>query len=298
MNPLHQISAAKTVETDLLYEKKSAFLNVPAFTLASAGFFAFWTWVSARLRKASFTQDADGDLKWTKKSRFTCGFGIPLTGLTLTAAAIYWFKSLEYHWFSTMYGVWYFSDCERGALSLGVIIMLWLYGRGDFRGILKTDHLWAIGQLMLTFTVFWGYISFDQYFLIWNANVPEETFWYNVREYGDWWYVSLFLVFGNFLLPFLVLLSYRYKVTHRTVRRIAYFILAVIFVDIAYNILPAVKDAQGNPRAFFSMGLVWALTSVVGVGGICIAAYLRSFATTKLIPIRDPRIGECLDHDE
>jgi hypothetical protein len=40
------------------------------------------------------------------------------------------------------------------------------------------------------------------------------------------------------------------------------------------------------------------MTSVVGVGGICVAAYLRSFATTKLIPIRDPRIGECLNNDE
>jgi hypothetical protein len=298
MNPLHQISATKTVATDLLYEKKSAFLNVPAFTLVSIGFFAFWTWISARLRKASFTQDSDGDIKWTRMSRFTSGFGIPLVGLSLTGAAIYWFKSLEYHWFSTMYGVWYFANCERGALSLGVIIMLWLYGRGDFKGILKTDHLWAIGQLMLTFTVFWAYISFDQYFLIWNANVPEETFWYNIREYGDWWYVSLFLVFGNFLLPFLLLLSYRFKVTHRTIRRIAYFILCVIFVDISYNILPALKDPAGNPLPFFGLGTVWALTSVVGVGGVCVAAYLRSLATTKLIPIRDPRIGECLNHDD
>jgi hypothetical protein len=37
---------------------------------------------------------------------------------------------------------------------------------------------------------------------------------------------------------------------------------------------------------------------VVGVGGICVAAYLRSLPTTKLIPIRDPRIGECLNHDD
>ena len=102
-----------------------------------------------------------------------------------------------------MYGVWYFANCMRGALSLGVIIMLWLYEPRRLQGDPKTDHLWAIGQLMLTFTVFWAYISFSQYFLIWNANVPEETFWYNIREYGDWWYVSLFLVFGNFLLPFL-----------------------------------------------------------------------------------------------
>lgn len=298
MNPLHQISGHRTVATDLLYEKKAAFLNLPLFAILSLAFFGMWIWMSARLRRASFTQDADGDIAWTRRNRFTGGFGIPLTALTLTAAAIYWFKSLEYHWFSTMYGVWYFSDCARGAMSLGVIIMVWLYRRGDFKGILKTDHMWAIGQLMLTFTVFWGYISFDQYFLIWNANVPEETFWYNIREFGDWWYVSLFLVFGNFLLPFLVLLSYRYKVTHASARRIAYMILFVIFIDLVYNILPALKDPRGDPLPFFSLNLLWATTSVVGIGGVCIAAYLRSMGTTKLIPIRDPRIGECLDHDD
>ncbi len=298
MNPAHAINAEHTVSTDILYQKKSGFLNVPLFTVLSVGFFGIWTWLSARLRKASFTQDADGDVRWTRKNRVTAGFGIPLAAVTLTAAAIYWFKSLEYHWFSTMYGVWYFSDCARGAISLGVILMIWLYRRGDFKGILKTDHMWAIGQLMLTFTVFWAYISFDQYFLIWNANVPEETFWYNIREFGDWWYVSLFLVFGNFLIPFLVLLSYRFKVNHVTARRIAFMILFVIFVDICYNILPALKDAKGNPLPFLSVNLLWSVTSVIGVGGVCIAAYLRSFARTKLIPIRDPRIAECLNHND
>jgi len=298
MNPEHQIVGGHQVKDDLLYVKKSAFLNLPLFTIVSVGFFGLWIWISARLRKASFTQDSDGDVRWTRMSGKTAGFGIPVVALTLTGAAIYWFKSLEYHWFSTMYGVWFFADCMRGALSCGVLIMIWLYNRGDFKGILKTDHLWAIGQLMLTFTVFWAYISFSQYFLICNANVPEETFWYNIREYGDWWYISLFLVFGNFLLPFLLLLSYRYKVTHRTIRRIAYLVLFVIFVDLSYNILPALQDAQGNPQPFFSINLLWAITSVIGVGGIAVAAYLRSFPTTKLIPIRDPRIGECLNHNE
>jgi hypothetical protein len=298
MNPDHQIIGGHMVKDDLLWVKKSAFLNLPLFTGVSLAFFGLWIWISARLRKASFTQDTDGDVRWTFMNGKTAGFGIPVVALTLTGAAIYWFKSLEYHWFSTMYGVWYFANCMRGALSCGILIMIWLYRRGDLKGILKTDHLWAIGQLMLTFTVFWAYISFSQYFLIWNANVPEETFWYNIREYGDWWYVSLFLVFGNFLLPFLLLLSYRYKVTHVTIRRIAYLILVVIFVDIAYNILPALKDANGNPLSFFSLRLVWSVTSLVGVGGFCIAAYLRSLPTTKLIPIRDPRIAECLDHDD
>jgi len=298
MNPNHQIAAGHAVKDDLLYVKKSPFLNLPLFAIVSVGFFGLWIWLSMRLRKASFTQDTDGALRWTKMNGKTAAFGIPMVALSLTGAAIYWLKSLEYHWFSTMYGVWFFANCMRGALSCGVLMQVWLYRRGDLKGILKTDHLWAIGQLMLTFTVFWAYISFSQYFLIWNANVPEETFWYNIREYKDWWYVSLFLVFGNFLLPFLLLLSYRFKVTHHIIRRIAYFVLFVIFVDLCYNILPALKDSAGNPQLFFSLNLLWAATSVVGVGGICLWAYLRDLPKTKLIPIRDPRIADCLNHHD
>ena len=104
------------------------------------------------------------------------------------------------------------------------------------------------------------------------------------------------LVFCHFLVPFLALLSYRFKVTHSAIRRIALWILGVIFIDICWNILPAMKDAQGHPLPFLSLNLVWAATSTIGVGGVCIWAYLRSFATTALIPIRDPRIVESLTH--
>ena len=299
MNPAHlMMPKGVTVGADIIYAKKSGFLNLGALTVFTALFFGIWLWLSARLRKASFTQDKDGDPKWTKQNRFTAGMGIPLAGLTLTFAAVYWIKSLEYHWFSTMYGVWYFANCMRGAYSLGVLILLWLWKRGDYRGIIHEDTWHSIGQMMLAFTVFWGYIAFSQYFLIWNANVPEETFWYNLREYGDWWWIGMALVFGHFLVPFLALLSYRYKVTHRTIRRIALWILAVIFLDICWNILPSMKDPQGRPLPFLSLNLVWAITATIGVGGVCVWAYLKSFATTRLLPIRDPRIGECLTHHE
>ena len=299
LNPGHVMAKlGKTVGTDVVYAKKAVFLNLPALVVWTALFFGVWIWLSARLRRASFAQDRDGDPKWTRMNRVTAGMGLPLTGLALTFAAIYWIKSLEYHWFSTMYGVWYFANCMRGAYALGVIIMVWLWKRGDYKDILHEDHWHSIGQMMLAFTVFWGYIAFSQYFLIWNANVPEETFWYNIREYGDWWWIGMVLVFGHFLVPFLLLLSYRFKVTPRIIRRIACWILTVIFIDICWNVLPALKDPNGNALPFLSLNLVWAITSTVGVGGVCIWAYLRSFATTKLIPIRAPRIAECLIHHE
>ena len=140
MNPAGEIHGGHTVGHDPLYLKKAVFLNLNMFIGMTAAFFLLWTWLSARLRKASFTQDKDGDVKWTFMNRKTAAFGLPIGALTLTFASIYWVKSLEYHWFSTMYGVWFFSNCVRGALSLGVLIMLWLWYRGDYKGILNTNH--------------------------------------------------------------------------------------------------------------------------------------------------------------
>jgi len=301
----YELSGHGTVGQDVLYVKKAAFLNPTMLTVMTVVFFLLWMWLSARLRKASFTQDTDGDIKWTHHNRVTAAFGLLLTALTLTAASIYWIKSLEYHWFSTMYGVWFFANCARGALSIGVLVLLWLYARGDLKGILNTNHLHSIGQLVFAFTVFWAYISFSQYFLIWGANIPEETFWYNLREVNvdgtpnQWKYVGLYvLLLGHFLVPFLYLLSYRNKVVHARIKPIAIWILATILFDMCYNILPALKDAAGNPKPFLSLNLLWVLCAVIGIGGVCVWSYLRSFATTKLIPIRDPRIGECLTHHE
>jgi len=301
----HEMHGGHTVGHDPLYLKKAAFLNPGMFLGMTVAFFASWIWLSSRLRRASFTQDQDGSLAWTRHNRVTAAIGLPIAALTLTFAAIYWIKSLEYHWFSTMYGVWFFANCVRGALSIGVIVMVWLWQRGDYRGILNTNHFHSIGMLMLAFTVFWAYVTFSQYFLIWNANIPEETFWYNLREINhdgasnQWKWIGIFgILFGHFFIPFFFLLSYRYKVTPHILRRIAIWILAIILLDLCYNIMPALKDSHGDALPLLSLNLVWILTSVVGVGGVCVWAYLRSFGTAKLIPIRDPRIGESLTHHE
>jgi len=294
----HEIHGGHTVGTDILYQKKASFLNVRMFTGMTIGFFVVWVWLSSQLRKASFKQDSDGDVKWTFMNRKTAAYGIPLTALALSFAAIYWMKSLEYHWFSTMYGVWFFANCMRAAMAFGVMITCWLYARGDYKGIYNTNQFHCLMALAYAFVVFWAYVTFSQYFLIWNANVPEETFWYNIREHGDWVYVGMLILFGHFFFPFLFLLSYRRKSTRGPALFISIWIAAIILIDLCYNILPALKDAENQPLPFLSINLLWVLTSVVGVGGICVWAYLRSVPTAKIIPIRDPRIVESLTHHE
>jgi hypothetical protein len=301
----HVIHGGHTVGTDILYEKKSGFLNTKMFIGMSAAFFIIWIGLSALLRKASFTQDSDGNPKWTIWNRKVAAAGIPLTALSLTFAAIFWMKSLEYHWFSTMYGVWFFANCVRGGLACLIFIMVWLSARGDYKGVLNTNHWHCVGTLSHAFVIFWAYVTFSQYFLIWNANVPEETFWYNLREINNsdgqpnqWKWVGMLILFGHFFVPFIYWLFYRNKSTGRRLLPISIWIFCIILVDLCYNILPALKDAHGDPQPFLSLNLLWVITSVIGVGGVCIWSYLRSFPTTKLIPIRDPRIVESLTYHE
>ncbi len=302
---LGNVGGHGTVGEDILWVKKSALLNPNMFVFMTIVSFLVWMWLSARLRKASFTQDSDGDVKWTHMNRVTSAFGLPLAAITLTLCVILWVKSLDYHWFSTIYGVWYFAGCVRGALSAGVIIMVWLWIRGDYKGILNNNHLHSIGQLMFAFTVFWAYVTFSQYFLIWNANIPEETFWYNIREINNsdgqpnqWKWVGMLLLFGHFFAPFLTLIHYRIKLSKVWMPRIGFFIAFIFLMDIIYNVWPAKKDSLGDPLPFLALHQLWTFTAVIGIGGVCIWAYLKSFPTAKLIPIRDPRIGESLTHHE
>ncbi len=302
---LAKVGGEGTVGQDILWVKKSALLNPNMFLFCTVGSFLIWMWLSSRLRTASFNQDLDGDVKWTFKNRVTAAMGLPLAAISLTLCIILWVKSLDYHWFSTMYGVWFFAGCVRAALSAGVIIMIWLWLRGDYKGVLNNNHLHSIGQLMFAFTVFWAYVTFSQYFLIWNANIPEETFWYNLREINNsdgqpnqWKWVGMFLLFGHFVAPFLTLIHYPIKLSKVWMPRIAFFIATVFLIDIIYNVWPSKKNELGDPLPFLAVHQLWTLTAVIGIGGVCVWAYLKSFPTAKLIPIRDPRIGESLTHHE
>lgn len=302
---LANVGGHGTVGEDILWVKKSALLNPNMFVFMTIASFLIWMWLSARLRKASFSQDLDGDVKWTYMNRVTAAMGLPLAAISLTLCIILWVKSLDYHWFSTMYGVWYFAGCVRAALSAGVIIMVWLWLRGDYKGVLNNNHMHSIGQLMFAFTVFWAYVTFSQYFLIWNANIPEETFWYNIREINNsdgqpnqWKWVGMLLLFGHFVAPFLTLIHYPVKLSKVWMPRIGFFIATIFLVDIIYNVWPSKKNDLGDPLPLLALHQVWTLTAVIGIGGVCIWAYLKSFPTAKLIPIRDPRIGESLTHHE
>ncbi|MGK0176681.1 MAG: hypothetical protein ACJAT5_000490 [Lentimonas sp.] len=297
-----------TVGEDPLYSWKKPYLNIEFFVIRSLLVFGVFILFSTLLRKWSFDTDKTGNINNTHKARRLSAIGLFLCAGAATVGSIDWFKSLEYHWFSTMYGVWFFAASIRAATCAILIITVILAARGYLKGILKQAHRYDLGCLMLTFTIFWTYITFSQYFLIYSANIPEETFWYNIREknydgtLNSWWWVSMGLVFGSFLTPFLTLLWYKSKVVIQRTVAISIWILAFHLLDLYWNIIPG-KLVNPDPHAAgylvrqFSVNWV-DLASLVGIGGVCVFAFCRSARKAEPIPIRDPNIEISINYTE
>jgi hypothetical protein len=154
------------------------------FYIAAAVCFGVWWLFSNRLRHWSLRtgQDGRGALHAPDAVLFLPGHHS--FALTLTLAAIMWIKGLMYEWASTMYGVWYFAASVWTTLATVYVLTMILQRTTALRDVVRENTYYMIGSLLFAFTVFWAYISFAQYFIIWNANMPEETFWYVKREKG------------------------------------------------------------------------------------------------------------------
>jgi hypothetical protein len=299
-----------TVGHDPILQAKSWFLNEKFFLARVALYVVFFAVITWALRHWSFLQDRERSASHTHRLHAISAAGIPLTAVLLSLLAFDCLMALTYHWFSTMYGVWFFALSIRLALAVTVILTYVLSRGGWLEGILNQAHRHVLGCLMLAFTVFWAYISFSQYFLIYSANIPEETFWYNIRELNpitgmksDWWGVSLYLIFGFFFLPFLCLLFYRTKIIAGRLLSIAWVILIGGIFDLWFNAVPRQIVDKTAPEGFvvspFLSGFLWLdLLAILGFGGIVLGLFLRSSAKAETIPVHDPRILESIQYHE
>ena len=90
---------------------------------------------------------------------------------TLTFASFDWLMSLYPHWFSTIFGIYYFAGAIVFCLALTIIVYEILKDVGLLKDYPNTEHFHDLSKLLYGFIIFWAYISFSQYFLTWYANI-------------------------------------------------------------------------------------------------------------------------------
>jgi hypothetical protein len=272
---------------DPLLHAKAAYLNVPFFWFRAGFYFVFFVVCSTLLRSFSIAQDKDGSPRYTVLSRrVTFASGL-LFAICLTFAAIDWLMGLDFHWFSTMWGVYIFSGTALSSLCVLVLIITALRAAGYFEGIITMEHYHIMGKLMLAFTIFWAYISFSQYMLIWYANIPEETVYFLLRNTGTWWYLQILLVVGHFFVPFLLLLPNFGKKTPAYLCGMALWILFVHGVDMYQVVLP-VLHRNGIQMSWLD------LFALLAIGSTLAAVFLKRLGEASLFPTKDPRLPQSI----
>jgi hypothetical protein len=287
LHDLYEWSHDEAVAGDALLRWKAPYLNVPFFMIRALLYFAIWSFIALVYYRGSRGQDATGDLAVSARLRKFAGPGIIVLALTQTFAAIDWIMSLTPHWYSTMFGVYFFAGSFVGFIALLSLLAVAMRGAGLLDTAISVEHLHDVGKLLFGFTAFWAYIGFSQFFLMWYANLPEETVWYKARLDGSWLAISLFLMVGHFVAPFFYLMGRDVKRKGATLAFGAAWLLTMHFVDLYWQVMPTLHPEGFSPSLLD-------VAALVAVGGVFVASASWLMRRHALVPLRDPRLAESL----
>jgi len=284
------------VQGDPIYSRKAGFLNPLFFTVRSLLYVAVWGYLAWKLRGYSVEQDRTGDRWLSNKARFTSSWGMLAFALTTAFAAFDWIMSMDYRFFSTMWGVYYFAGAAFCSVPVIVLLLSWIQSQGRLRGLVSREHYHDLGKLMFGFTVFWAYIGFSQYFLIWYANIPEETFWMLARKQGPWHNWTVLLCVGHFVVPFWVLLWKFVRRTNMLLGLVAAWMILMEIADMVWIVRPLVYGGAGAGFPVHPERIWLDVAGIAGAWLLFMGLLIRSVGAGPLIPTRDPRLPESLQH--
>ena len=249
---------------DELEGGKQVWFQTPFFIARAAAYFLLWSGLAYFLNlgpRGPFIPTAVEEPP--RHYRIISALGIIVYGVTITFASIDWSISLDVQWFSTMYAAKYAGGQLLGGFSFAVLTATLLMKKSPGQQLLRD-----LGNLILTFTLIWAYLSFSEFLLIWAGNLPDETMYYKPRFENGWEWVALALVLGEFALPFLLLLLKRVKITPRLLGTVALISLVMHYCDLVWLTVPA---NGANPSWDL---IVLGPALLVGVGGVWLSLFL------------------------
>ena len=271
---------------DEILKGKSPYLNETFFIIRVFAVLAIWGLFYFLLIRNSNTQDKTKDQLLTKKNIILSAIFIPFFAITITITAVDWLMSLEPHWFSTIFGVYFFSGSVVASLAAVTLFVVKLKENGYMHPKLVDDHLFSLGALQFAFINFWAYIAFSQYLLIWYANLPEENFWFLHRWENGWQYLSILLIIAHFIVPYAALLSQPAKMDPKRLKFISIWILFAHFIDLYWLVMPNV-----NGYYFSWIDIIVPLLAI----GVIILIFNYRTKKSNLVPIGDPKLQKGLD---
>jgi hypothetical protein len=286
VNPEH-------VAHDKILTWKKAFLNKGFFTTATIITLALWIFFTMRIRKMSIQEDGwdlsrETGRKILWRNTVVCGgFMVVFTLSVGSTTPWIWLMSIDSHWFSTMYSWYTFASTWVSGLALISLFVVYLKRHGYLTYVTE-EHLHDLGKFMFAFSIFWTYLWFSQYMLIWYANMPEETEYFQPRVWGEWRPIFFLNLLINFITPLLFLMK---RDTKRNYTAIVFIAVVIIFghwLDFWQMVYPGTVKHLVFPWYEFGLGL--------GFVGLIIFLTANQLTKAALVPKNHPYLKESIVH--
>ena len=200
------------VAKDELLRGKAGFLSRGFFLAWSILTIGLWTALGWKMRRLSRSID-ETPLSVEEGKRYiyknTVWAAVYIVWFALTVAAVtpwLWIMSIDAKWYSTMYSWYNFASTFVAGVALITIFVIYLKNQGYLEYV-NEEHLHDLGKFQFAFSIFWCYLWFDQFMLIWYANISEETIYFKSRFDGV--YVGIFYLnfIINFICPLLIFMK-------------------------------------------------------------------------------------------
>jgi hypothetical protein len=277
---------------------KAQWLNPTAFTVRVLIYFSLWIALGLVLAIGSIRQDKTGSTDLAYRLNGLSGIGLVIYFISVSFALIDWGMSLEPAWYSTLYGVLLIIGQGVSSIAFMILIAAIISRRGELEGLDKPETFNDLGNLLLAFTMLWGYLSFSQFLIIWAGNLAEEIPWYMRRLHGGYEWIGRFLILFHFAVPFLVLLARPLKRNISALWKIAALVLFCHLIDDFWLIGSSTafdpRDAEGNLIISPSLGwfhVTWLdVVMPVAMGGLWLSAFFWFLKSRPLMVAHDPQL--------
>ncbi|HCU24584.1 MAG TPA: hypothetical protein DF383_06160 [Deltaproteobacteria bacterium] len=247
---LYPWADAARVAADPRLQEKSAYLNLPFFSLRQVLFFLGWSLIAVGMKRA----------KSAHLSRWGAG-GLLFYGASMLLASTDWMMSLSPHWSSTIFAFIVMVTQALSAAAFVIFFQLSVTGKHP-PAIPSADKLGDLGNILFTLILLWSYLVFMQFLIIWAGNLPEEVVWYLPRVRGFWGGLIVLLAALQFAIPFFLLLFRSVKHRAARLKAIAGGLFAFHFLFMNWLLLPSLPrvsahDAWIEAILFAAIGGLW-----------------------------------------
>ena len=280
---LYEWAIPGITEHDAVLAHKSGMLNKTTFLITVTAILGTWIFWAFQIRKRSLQEDKEGGLTMFNQLKVWTAAFMPIGAFSSPFLIWFLMMSIDPHWYSTMFA-WYSSASFLvSAVAFTLALLLYLRSQGYFPE-LNPSHFHDLGKYLFGFSVFWTYLWFDQFMLIWYANVGEETTYFKFR-YDEFWPIFAINLILNFALPFLVLI----RNTAKTRVGILAFMAGLIFfghwIDFYQQVKPGILKQIIEENGEKAAGHVAGAAEAAAKGAEEASTFISGFQVPGLLEI-------------